>query len=74
PLPDDPGEPPDSVIDHLTGRLRDGWGFEVPVFSWPQFPRRVIRVSAQRYNHLEQYRRLAEAVTAELGAPWHPAA
>ena len=50
-------------------------GFEVPVMAWP-LPALVasgdlpsgtegdlyVRISAQRYNHLEQYARLADAL------------
>ena len=33
---------------------------------WPAPPRRLIRISAQLYNRLPQYSRLAEALTREL--------
>lgn len=39
---------------------------EVPVFSWPGPKGRVIRVSAQRYNRLEQYQQLADLLPAML--------
>ena len=39
---------------------------EVPVFSWPQGGGRILRVSAQLYNRPGQYRRLADALAAEL--------
>ncbi len=35
---------------------------EVPVFPWPQPPKRLIRVSAQHYNTVADYERLAEAL------------
>ncbi len=35
---------------------------EVPVFSWPGPKGRVIRVSAQRYNRLVQYQKLADVL------------
>ncbi|MEO0652615.1 MAG: aminotransferase class V-fold PLP-dependent enzyme [Planctomycetota bacterium] len=40
---------------------------EVPTMLWPAPPRRLLRISAQAYNHREQYERLADAV-AELTA------
>lgn len=39
---------------------------EVPVNPWPAAPARLLRVSAQAYNSLAQYRYLAEALAAEL--------
>ena len=36
----------------------------VPVFSWQR--RRLLRISAQRYNRLDHYRRLVDALAAEL--------
>jgi isopenicillin-N epimerase len=54
--------------DPLQQRLFDGWGIEVPVMTWPAAPRRLIRISAQLYNHRAQYERLAEALRKELGA------
>jgi isopenicillin-N epimerase len=48
--------------DPIQRRLYDGWGFEVPVHSWPRAPKRMIRISAQVYNRREQYAKLAEAL------------
>ena len=53
-------------IDPLQDRLRKRCGLEVPVIHWPAHPKRVVRISAQLYNSLPQYRRLGEALTAEL--------
>ena len=39
---------------------------EVPVFAWPAAPHRIVRLSAQRYNGVEEYERCAEALLAEL--------
>ncbi len=36
---------------------------EVPVMSWPAPPARVLRISAQAYNDLEEYRALAEVLS-----------
>ena len=52
--------------DPLQDRLRERWGIEVPIVPWPAPPRRLVRISAQLYNSLPQYARLAEALTAEL--------
>jgi isopenicillin-N epimerase len=41
--------------------------------SWPAPPRRLIRVSAQLYNSIDQYQRLAEALSKELAAEPRPA-
>lgn len=40
--------------------------FEVPVIPWPAWPRRLIRISAQVYNSLPQYRRLAGFLPGHL--------
>jgi isopenicillin-N epimerase len=55
--------------DPLQARLFEGWGIEVPIMTWPETsPRRLIRVSAQLYNDLSQYERLAAALRKELAA------
>ena len=54
--------------DPIQGRLFDGWGIEVPIMRWPRPPKRLVRISAQLYNHGEQYARLAEALGKELAA------
>lgn len=71
PLPDSPYPPPkDDVLvgDPLGRRLRERYGVEVPVSYWPGAPKRVLRVSAQLYNDISQYERLAEALVTELTA------
>jgi isopenicillin-N epimerase len=50
----------------LQDELRVTHGIEVPIHSWPAPPHRVLRISAQLYNSLPQYERLAEALTKEL--------
>lgn len=60
-----PGEPEEGqIIDELTPRLRHNHAIEVPVFSWGG--RRLLRISAQRYNRLDHFRRLVDALAAEL--------
>ena len=50
----------------LQDTLRMKYKIEVPIIFWPGPPRRVLRVSAQLYNSLPQYERLAEALQNEL--------
>ena len=60
-----PGKPEEGqIIDELTPRLRHNHAIEVPVFSWGG--RRLLRISAQRYNRLDHFRRLVDALVAEL--------
>ena len=70
PLPDTPAserpEPP-LYLDLLQNRLREKHGIEVPINFWPAYPKRFIRISAQLYNSLPQYEKLAEALRRELG-------
>ncbi len=54
--------PPGS--DDLGRELAERHRIEVPVFSWPSAPQRLIRVSAQLHNDLSQYERLAELLPA----------
>ncbi len=65
PLPDGKGLQPQSVVDAATERLNMA-GFEVPVFIWPAWPRRMLRISAQAYNDIDQYQRLAVALAKEI--------
>lgn len=70
PLPDgDATAAPSLYGDPMQDVLFDKYGIEVPVVPWPKAPRRVLRVSAQLYNTLDEYERLASAVTAELRQP-----
>jgi isopenicillin-N epimerase len=67
-LPDDsaPSSKPGSPFSDLTSRLYERHHFEVPVMAWPAAHKRLLRISAGPYNHLGQYERLAEALSAEL--------
>ena len=46
----------------LQERLLRVHNIEVPVISWPIHPARALRVSAQFYNHIEQYKRLSQFI------------
>jgi isopenicillin-N epimerase len=50
----------------LQDALRLKHKIEVPIISWPAPPRRLLRISAQLYNSLPQYQRLAAALREEL--------
>lgn len=53
-------------LDPLQDRLLAEDGIEVPVIPWPGPPKRWLRVSAQLYNSLPQYRALAQALRRYL--------
>lgn len=57
---------PDGDPRRLHDRLWDEHRVEVAVLCWPSAPARILRVSAQLYNDLGEYERLAE-VLAESG-------
>jgi isopenicillin-N epimerase len=65
PLPDMPaadGAKISNGLDPLRERLLREHGIEVPVFPWPAPPKRWLRVSAQLYNSLPQYEKLARVL------------
>jgi len=55
PLPDGNGEP-------LQDALLEQYRIEVPIAPWPYAPKRVLRISAQLYNEVSDYEKLAEAL------------
>jgi isopenicillin-N epimerase len=67
-LPDGDPVPPASALyaDPLQLTLLERHGIEVPVPPWPAPPRRLVRISAQLYNHVGDYERLAAALREEL--------
>ncbi len=70
PLPDGAMSGPHNPLafgDPLQKALVERHRIQVPVFPFPHRPKRLLRISAQRYNHLGQYERLLEALRAELG-------
>ncbi|MCS6914684.1 MAG: aminotransferase class V-fold PLP-dependent enzyme [Myxococcales bacterium] len=70
PLPDEDRGTPRSPLqpDPLQTELRERFGIQVPIMSWPAWPHRLLRISAQAYNSLAQYEYLAEALGTLLGA------
>ncbi len=48
-------------LDPLQERLFHEHCIEVPIIPWPAPPKRLLRISAQLYNSLPQYERLATA-------------
>jgi len=51
-------------LDPLQVRLWERWHVEVPVMRWASPRLRMLRVSPQAYNSIEQYEYLARAVVA----------
>ena len=63
PLPDGTATEIDPLGgDPLQNELFDRFRIEVPVMIWPSPPKRVLRVSAQLYNTVDEYERLASAL------------
>ena len=65
-----PGEPLPLEIMHepdpLHEILSQKYNIQVPVWSWPSPAGRYLRISAQLYNDIEEYRVLADALKHEL--------
>ena len=65
-----PGEPLSHEIMHepdpLHEILSSKYDIQVPVWSWPSPAGRYLRISAQLYNTIEEYQRLANALKIEL--------
>lgn len=60
-----PGGRPDAfAVDPLQKELFERHKIEVPVFTWPASPQRLVRVSAQAYNERAEYEALANALAA----------
>jgi isopenicillin-N epimerase len=65
PLPDDRDPVRVPYVSALQAWLYDEHRIEVPIFPWPAPPRRLLRISAQVYNTLDEYARLAEVLANE---------
>jgi isopenicillin-N epimerase len=67
-----PASPPGTIAARLTHEELSNWtrvrGVEAWFFSWPSPGMKLVRVSAQLYNTLDQVRRLAELLTEALRA------
>ena len=50
----------------LYTRLLYDHGIDVPISAWPALPRQTLRISAQAYNHLGQFERLAEILKQQF--------
>ena len=70
PLPDDPrADDKDAFgFSAIRRKLLHDYRIQIPVWTWPQVPGRVLRLSVQLYNDLSQYRYLAKAVKELLEA------
>jgi isopenicillin-N epimerase len=64
PIPDGSPLPPASPLycDPIQDQLFHRYQIEVPVIPWPRPPKRLLRVSAQVYNHPQQFVQLADAL------------
>jgi isopenicillin-N epimerase len=65
PLVPGSGHLPSSGPPALQQQLWDSHRIEVPINVWPEWPHRLLRVSAQIYNRVEQFEQLANVLTAE---------
>lgn len=70
PLPDGlPGpHPPSPYKEPLQARLVEAHRIQVPIVTWPERPRRLVRTSTQLYNVPAEIDRLADALLHELAA------
>ena len=65
PLPDSKLEEPYHslrYLDYWQKPLVEKHHIEVPVITWPNHPKRVVRISAQVYNSLSQYTKLGKVL------------
>ena len=69
PVPDAPAGTPHPALarDPLQAALDERFAIEIPVFTWPAPPRRLVRLSAQAYNEPGDYEKLASALRELLG-------
>jgi len=62
PLPEGKPYVPTLYGDPLQDALFYEHNIEVPIHPWPRQPKRVLRVSAQLYNEIGEYEKLADAL------------
>jgi isopenicillin-N epimerase len=62
PLPEGKPYVPTLYGDPLQDALFYDYNIEVPLHPWPYQPKRVLRVSAQLYNEIGDYEKLADAL------------
>ncbi|KAF4500139.1 Isopenicillin N epimerase [Fusarium agapanthi] len=65
PLPDSPGPEQEGMLP-IQQALWKEHGIVIPVYSWPSYPKRVVRLSVQAYNTLDQYLKLADCLRIVL--------
>jgi isopenicillin-N epimerase len=67
PLPDgSESDAPALYGDPLQDKLLFEHGIEVPLVPWPHPPKRLLRISAQLYNTMDEYEKLAAALLLHL--------
>jgi isopenicillin-N epimerase len=66
PLPDGKPFVPSLYGEPLQDALFFEHAIEVPIHPWPHQPKRVLRISAQLYNSIDDYEKLANALTELL--------
>lgn len=74
PLPDGSATTAPSLYgDPLQDALLESHSIEVPVVPWPKPPKRLVRISAQLYNEVSDYEKLAVALRELLQEGGRPA-
>ncbi len=71
PLPDSASSDPlpgPFDLDPLKIALWDQHRIEIPIMPWPHPPHRLLRLSAQIYNTIDDYRRLADVLPTLLSS------
>ena len=67
PIPDAPTQSVSPLYtDELQETLWHNYKIEVPVIPWPKSPKRLLRISAQLYNHVQQFETLAKVLKQQF--------